>query len=240
MSYLALRLKQVTPAPLKSWLKRLGLRRVLAVFKNKYAEELEFQMDWAKEFVENKSRVLEYWRKYRYLDEISDICKFDPHTRVLDVGCGISTVLHYIEGERYGIDPLASEYRRFYSYPTELQIVKGFGEDIPFPDESFDVVFCSNVIDHVTAPQKSLEEIRRVLKPEGKFVLTVEVFSGKQVRDPAHPHCFLKKDVTALLEGKFKPVMQKESVWIGTRNYVHGSRRGDNKEFIAVSEKVAA
>lgn len=57
--------------------------------------------------------------RYRYLDEIDLICKIKNNTKVLDVGSGISAVLHFINGERFGIDVLADEYKK-YSYPERL------------------------------------------------------------------------------------------------------------------------
>jgi SAM-dependent methyltransferase len=39
--------------------------------------------------------------------------------------------------------------------------------DLPFPDSSFDIVFYHHVIEHVSDPAKSLDELHRVLKPGG-------------------------------------------------------------------------
>jgi ubiquinone/menaquinone biosynthesis C-methylase UbiE len=226
------------PAPIKSVFKLLGFNKLFSHFWNKYIAELAFQTEWAREFKENKLKVLEYWQKYRQLNEINTICKIQNNTKILDVGCGISTVLHFINGEKYGIDPLADEYKKLYRYPDEINVQKGFGENIPFPDEYFDIVFCSNVLDHVTDPQKTVEEIYRVLKPSGYFVLTVEIFKEKTKRDPAHPHSFTKRDVYLLLGGKFKTIFEKESPWIGLRAYVNGSRNSHNKELIMILEKI--
>jgi SAM-dependent methyltransferase/glycosyltransferase involved in cell wall biosynthesis len=48
-----------------------------------------------------------------------------------------------------------------------LNIVLGFVEALPFPDESFDLVCSRHVMEHVGDPQKALSEIKRVLKPGG-------------------------------------------------------------------------
>ncbi|MFH1678715.1 MAG: class I SAM-dependent methyltransferase, partial [Candidatus Omnitrophota bacterium] len=44
------------------------------------------------------------------------------------------------------------------------------GVNLPFEDESIDLVFCSQVFEHVKYPRKLLKEIRRVLVPGGYFV----------------------------------------------------------------------
>lgn len=61
-----------------------------------------------------------------------------------------------------------------------MTILRGVGENIPFPDEFFDAVFCSNALDHVEDPKKTVEEIHRVLKKGGYFILTVEIFKRRE------------------------------------------------------------
>jgi SAM-dependent methyltransferase len=46
------------------------------------------------------------------------------------------------------------------------------GKKIPFPDDHFDVVFASEVFEHVFGLEETLKEIRRVLKPGGKLLFT--------------------------------------------------------------------
>ena len=157
--------------------------------------------------------------------------------KILDVGCGISTVLHFINGDRYGIDPLADEYKKLYSYPEEIIIQKGHGEDIPFLDNYFHIVFCSNVLDHVSDPEKTCDEIYRVLKQDVFFILTIEIFKDKTIRDPAHPHSLTKGDIHSLLKDKFEILLEKESPWIGLRNYINGSRKSRNNELIVITKK---
>src|SRR5208283_211365 len=101
-----LRLRKNIRGLVESTARALGLERRASHLDEKYSVELEFQTGWAREFKDNKSLVLEYWRKFRYLDEIRTTYKIGKNTRILDVGCGISTVLHFVDGERYGIDPL--------------------------------------------------------------------------------------------------------------------------------------
>ncbi len=238
MNYITFKIVRRIPKPIKSSLKSIGINKLRALWRNKYTAELAFQIEWAKEFEAHKHLVLEYWKKYRYLNEINKICKIHHNTKILDVGCGISTVLHFIDGDKYGIDPLADEYKKLYKYPREINIQKGFGENIPFLNDYFDVVFCSNVLDHVTNPQKTVDEIHRVLKTKGYFVLTVEIFKEKILRDPAHPHNLTKEDVHSLLRGTFKRIFEKESPWIGLRVYGNGSLKSHNKELIMVLEKI--
>jgi SAM-dependent methyltransferase len=237
MIHITSTLVKVIPEPIKTLFKTFGFGRFLSFIYNKYDAELLSQREWAKEFKENRSKVLKYWKKYRYLDDINAICHVTEDTKVLDVGCGISTVLHYMKGKRFGIDPLADEYFELYKYPEGMNIKRGFGEDIPFSGEYFDVVFCSNVLDHVTNPKKTVDEIYRVLKASGYFVLTVETFREKTTRGLKHPHSFTKRDVYLLLGGGFKTIFEKETPRIGLRAYVSGSRRSHDKGLIMILQK---
>jgi SAM-dependent methyltransferase len=227
----------IVPEPVKTALKSSGIARILSPILDKYTTEIAFQAGWARKFKANRPKVLEYWENYRYLGEIKEICKINGQAKVLDVGCGISSVLHFVEGKRYGIDPLAEEYKKLYRYPEGIDIRQAGGESIPFPAGFFDVVFCTNVLDHTTDPQKTIHEIQRVLRPNGRFVLTVEVFEEKSIRDPAHPHSLTRQDLNTLLAGRFKTLLEKESPWIGLANYVNGSRKSHNQELIMVCER---
>jgi SAM-dependent methyltransferase len=217
--------------------RKCRLYKLAGLFLSKEEEGLVFWELFAKKFKQDKHRLSEYWEKYRFLTDIQAICKIGADSRVLDVGCGICTVLHCVEGRRFGIDPLADELLKIYAYPEGISVTKGFGENIAFPGGSFDVVFCSNALDHTEDPQKTVTEIHRVLKPHGYFVLTMELLEEKRNRDPAHPHSLAKEDVYALLEGKFETRFEKESPWIGLRAYFDGSTKSHNQELIMVSQK---
>ncbi len=191
-------------------------------------------------FKTNKDKALAYWRRYLFLDEIKRICKFTKDTRVLDVGCGISTVLHFVGGERYGIDPLADEYLKMYQYPKGITIQQGLGEEIPFPDGFFDVVFCSNVLDHTNNPSKVVKEVSRVLKNKGYFILTVHIFKKSFKRDPSHPYTFTKQATRSLIRSRFRVILERESPAVGLYRYVaEGKRKSNNKELILVLGKRA-
>jgi ubiquinone/menaquinone biosynthesis C-methylase UbiE len=145
-------------AILKTKFRRLGVQRIRWLIYSKYSLELAFQKEWLEEFKQNKQKVLEYWKKHRYLDDVIKICKITKDSTVLDVGCGLGSVLHFVEGRRFGVDSLADEYLKMYEYPEGITIKKGFGEYLPFSDNYFDVVFCSNALDHVTSPKKTMNE----------------------------------------------------------------------------------
>jgi hypothetical protein len=69
-----------------------------------------------------------------------------------------------------------------------------------------------------------------VLKPEGFFILTVEILSTDEMRDPAHPHSFTDELVIKLVQESYNIVFKRKSRWIGIANYLRGDRAGNNNE----------
>ncbi len=202
--------------------------------------EFEWQArEWAGLYREprTKEKVLEYWNTFRFLSEIRNRVLLDENTLVLDVGCGISTVLEYIPGKRYGIDPLADLYRTIHEYPPDLEIRKGYAEALPYPDHHFDVVFCSNAIDHTEHPNQAIGEIFRVMKPRGYLILTCEVFSSDTGRrNIGHPHT-MTLDALLELVKDFEMIEHWKSPWIGLLNYTRGESPTDQEEHILLLRK---
>ena len=85
------------------------------------------------------------------------------------------------------------------------KLTLGFGnsDHLPFADNSFDKVFCINVIYFWDQPQKHVEEINRVLKPGGKFYATIR---SKQSMDLMP---FTKYGFTKYAEQDWKEVLNK-------------------------------
>ena len=90
--------------------------------------------------------------------------------KVLDVGAGAGIVpqmnFHGLAGMICGIDPDP----RVVSNPFLDEGKTGVGEDIPYPDSTFDLVFADNVLEHLANPTAVFREVLRVLKPGGMFL----------------------------------------------------------------------
>jgi SAM-dependent methyltransferase len=88
---------------------------------------------------------------------------------VLEIGSGNGIQLREIAKVANSITGLELK-EGAYVRDGQFNIVEYDGEHIPFPDASFDVVFSSNVMEHVPHQQQINDEIRRILRPEGKVV----------------------------------------------------------------------
>ncbi|MBI2633432.1 MAG: methyltransferase domain-containing protein [Parcubacteria group bacterium] len=98
--------------------------------------------------------------------------------KVLEVGCGIGidTIYFAQNGAHiYAIDisPHSVELtkKRFAYKNMQGIIATGDAEMLHFPDSEFDFVYSWGVLHHTKNTDKTIEEVRRVLKPEGKFCI---------------------------------------------------------------------
>lgn len=96
---------------------------------------------------------------------------------LLDVGCGTGPMIELLAKELPG-----KNYTGLDLTPRMIEVanqkgidgshfVVGDAEDLPFDDESFDVVICANSFHHYPRPQRFFDEVARVLRPGGRLVL---------------------------------------------------------------------
>ncbi len=90
---------------------------------------------------------------------------------VLDIGCGEGKILENNTSSAYGIDTNVTMVRELQK--RGLKVKEGSATAIPYEDSFFDVVHCSNIIEHLFPDdaQKMFREMKRVLKPGGNIVL---------------------------------------------------------------------
>ena len=69
------------------------------------------------------------------------------------------------------------------SYPGAM--VKMDITDIQYPDNTFDIIYCSNVLEHVPNDRQAMRELYRVLKPNGFALIMVPVTREKTFEDPS-------------------------------------------------------
>jgi SAM-dependent methyltransferase len=124
-------------------------------------------------------REIEAYRfdKLHYLPKRVDFAAY-PGERVLDVGCGVGNDLSRfaVGGARVvGIDiaeraiELAQANFDQRGLCGDLRVMDG--GDMEFPDDSFDVVYCHTVLHFTAQPERVVQEIHRVLKPDGVAIL---------------------------------------------------------------------
>jgi ubiquinone/menaquinone biosynthesis C-methylase UbiE len=134
----------------------------------------------AKEFL-SKKRAIEQIELFKKIIGVDFSGK-----KLLEVGAGVGAMLVIARSEynieAFGVEPSSNEFCSFrdissklieeYNLPKDI-IVNSTAEDLPFEDSSFDLVYSTNVLEHVKDPKKVISESIRVLKPGGylQFVI---------------------------------------------------------------------
>ncbi|MCK4335638.1 MAG: class I SAM-dependent methyltransferase [Candidatus Aenigmarchaeota archaeon] len=99
--------------------------------------------------------------------------------KILDVGCGDGKLLIKLaernkSSELYCVD-LHAEYARSNierdGYSHRIKCITAKAEDIPLEDRSFDLIFCLRSLHEFSDPVKSLQEIKRMLAPDGEAII---------------------------------------------------------------------
>ena len=105
--------------------------------------------------------------------------KMVDQSYVLDAGAGEQPYKHVFDGLNYeSTDMPGGFYKRKHDFECELH-------DIPKPNDHYDVVVLTQVLEHVPDPQATLSEIYRVLKPNGKLLISVPL-NGPLHGEPWH------------------------------------------------------
>jgi ubiquinone/menaquinone biosynthesis C-methylase UbiE len=101
--------------------------------------------------------------------------------RTLEVGCGTGAFITALakEGrECHGVDPilglsLAEAKKKAKKEKTETYLCRAVGEYLPYKNETFDLILCLSTLQHVFNYENTLREIRRVIKSNGKLLMSV-------------------------------------------------------------------
>ena len=112
-----------------------------------------------------------------FMDELVEFRNF-PGKELLEIGCGLGTDLfQFARGGAIvtGVDltPRSVELakRRFSLHGVPANFFVADAENLPFPDNSFDVVYSFGVLHHTPNTAKAIQEACRVLRPGGRIIL---------------------------------------------------------------------
>jgi FkbM family methyltransferase len=121
-------------------------------------------------------------RERVYRERLVHLARIVPGESILDVGCGTGTLAIVAKqrvgptGRVVGIDPspemIARACKKARKAAAGVIFEKAAGEQLPFPDATFDAVLCITVLHHLSqeARRRCVFEIRRVLKEGGRLL----------------------------------------------------------------------
>ncbi len=141
---------------------------------------------------------------------VKDGAKDGKSKRALDIGCRDGYWSERLKAKGYEVSALDLEPK--YTGALEHNVENG----LPFEDKSFDLVWCSEVMEHLHEPKFLLDEIERVLKQNGLAVLTTPNsawwfyhivrlwgWTPKNLQNLDHKQFFKEKDLRKLADNRY-------------------------------------
>lgn len=133
---------------------------------------------WDDDFSLNLIKTILNPFRVGYSKKIIDRLKIKPDGKTaLEVGCGggfLCEEVALMGFKTFGIDPAPESIKRAVRHSNEtglkINYATGIGEDLQFQDNTFDIVFCCDVLEHVQDLPQVISEISRVLKPGGSYI----------------------------------------------------------------------
>lgn len=158
--------------------------------------------------------------------------------KCLDIGCGTGFITRHLPPGSIGLDINPRNLEKAKKYVPQITFIEGDAEKTNFSDRSFDLVVCTEVLEHLPNPTKVITEIKRVIKPNGILLGSVPTnsfiwklrFLSKTcgAKEPYHKH-YPKSEITNLLKNNFKEITIISD--IVRMNWFFACRYQKNKKF---------
>ena len=168
------------------------------------------KLKWEKD----KDRNLRFWKaklptkaksfnsKFNLPEYFRPMIGDKKEVSIVDLGCGVVSTTGSLWGgvrvHLYPCDIWADEYVELYKYWKIKQVIpieKQDMENLTYKDESFDIVHCTNALDHCVDPFKALQEMYRVCRAGGWIYLRHHPNSGEKERySMQHQWNIIKRD----------------------------------------------
>lgn len=119
------------------------------------------------------------WRSHR-----EALLQHKQSGALLDLGCSSGAFLEFLKGERwklYGVE-MSAECAKRASAKTGAEVFEGDILNAPFSAESFDVITCFDVLEHLYEPLQVVTKVRKWLKPGGIFYVQVPNVDAAEAR----------------------------------------------------------
>lgn len=141
-----------------------------------------------------------------------------PGLQILEVGCGTGhwpSVLQDSENYVTGLDFSVEMLARAHTLVPGIDLIRGRVERLPWPAGSFDRVFCINALHHFDDKPAFLAEVRRVLRPGGRF-LTVGLDPHRGI-DQWYVYDYFKESLE--IDRQRYPSLDRLRTWMGEAGF---------------------
>lgn len=156
-----------------------------------------------------KRNAFVYGRYSNVIKIIENIFKEGLHNnKILDLGCGDGVLSHLLNSKGAivsGIDysEIAIEFAKEKTKGSTIDFTHGSAYDLPYDDNSFDIVVSSDVIEHLQNTSIYLSEIKRVVRPKGLVVISTPIRFTEKPLDTMHVVEWYQGEFIKLIESYF-------------------------------------
>lgn len=129
----------------------------------------------------SKNSLENYMQMCRHVIVNSLLKKYSAKCKnVIDVGSGTGVYLNYLEKDlnAVAIDLNRFDLKKAVRNCKYVKCIQASAENLPFKENSFDLVLFSETLEHLPNPIRSLEEIQQILKDNGLLIISIPSKSG--------------------------------------------------------------
>lgn len=138
--------------------------------------------------------------------------------RILDLGCGDGALTYLLckkGAEVVGVDnsELGLKYAKDFlsSKGFQPKLILGSAYDIPLSGDLFDYIVASEIIEHLQEPERLLAEARRLLKNEGKIIISTPYRLTEKPSDKFHAREYYPLELSSLVGKYFQDIRIEET-----------------------------
>jgi len=151
-------------------------------------------------------------RQKNFLKLLNKHLKDKKSSPILDAGCGTGLFSRHLPKGAIGVDINPRHIAKARKHAPHINFMVADLDNLPFPDNYFSTIICTEVIEHFPQPEKPLAELKRVLKNNGQLIGTVpnrsviwrlRFLSSTRPREPYH-HYFNQRGIEKLLSKFFR------------------------------------
>lgn len=164
------------------------------------------------DFFEPKAGLKDLFRKLTFVTIGTRDPAYPKPGRMLDLGCGSGKFLYKMRAkgwETHGVE-ISRSAAELGRKAANLDIFPGTLHEARFPDDHFDYIRSNHSFEHILNPNETLQELRRILKPDGKLLIAVPNVDGWVARffkrfwwllgAPVHPFNYSPRTLPRMLE----------------------------------------
>jgi len=129
-----------------------------------------YDKGWSKELAAGKEQRGNLQTNLEFLEKVNLI---KPEDKILEIGCGIGSIVNELHNRRFNIqgtdisnEAISYGLNKFGDINLQVQPA----ENLPYEDESFDVVLSFDLFEHIAQIEKHVSEVTRVLRKGGYYL----------------------------------------------------------------------